>query len=108
MSISHREIGEIYINSNSTLSSTANGNVVTDMPATNQFGSNYVISKIKIINDQDCHIIITTPQGATSTIHLRPSQGWSMGYGDVPLTSIKFVEAGITYDYYGTATTGSY
>ena len=50
------------------------------------------------MNDQDCHILIN---GSQTGIFIRANQGFEVDINEVPITSFKVVEAGITYNWVG-------
>ena len=77
------------------MTSTANQELLPNKPASWSHG--YKLIRFSFDNDQDCSVVVN----GQVTIFLKAGQGFEIGEGDIPITSFKIVQAGITFNWIG-------
>lgn len=87
--------GNGFLGSESLQTSVANQEILPPSPSNWTYDRRF--KSISLFNDQACRIIINNEK----PIYLREGQGFNADWSSTPITSIKIVEDGITFNWIG-------
>ncbi|MFK3936673.1 hypothetical protein ACI2JA_04045 [Alkalihalobacillus sp. NPDC078783] len=87
--------GNGFLGSESLQTSVANQEILPPSPSNWTYRRRF--NKLSLMNDQDCTLVINNQKG----IFLREGQGFNVEQSDTPVSSLKIVEDGITFNWIG-------
>lgn len=89
-------IGSGFLASPGLETSVANLEVIPSPPPSWTVG--YSLYKFTLMNDDDCRVLLNNDPNPK---FIRAGQGLNISEIDVPITSLKFIESGVTFNWFG-------
>lgn len=90
-------IGSGFIGTPSVQTSTANHDVISDVPNPDPHKTTTVLYKFSFLNQADCSVKIN----GGDPIFIPANKGWNTEVYDATITSFVIVESGISYNWAG-------